>query len=107
MYGRVANTLDRNAIICLSVTAAVLLLAGLCLAVTAPSARAQAPARSAPAKAAQADTTAATVMAPPTAFVDVSVATVWTSPSKQRPSTGIFGANYWGAVRFIDSARWP
>jgi hypothetical protein len=41
MFGRVASTLDRNAIIILYLTAAVLLLAGLCLAVTAPAARAQ------------------------------------------------------------------
>jgi energy-converting hydrogenase Eha subunit F len=59
MFGRVANTLDRNVIIFLSVTAAILLLAGLCLAVTASPAKAQAPPRPVPAKAAQANTTAA------------------------------------------------
>lgn len=36
MFGWVAHRLDRNVIILLSVTAAVLLLAGLCLAVTSP-----------------------------------------------------------------------
>jgi hypothetical protein len=41
MFGRVASMLDRNVIIFLYLTAAVLLLAGLCLAVTAPPAKAQ------------------------------------------------------------------
>ncbi|HEX4064349.1 MAG TPA: hypothetical protein VHY58_25345 [Streptosporangiaceae bacterium] len=41
MFGGVANTLDRNVIIFLALTAAVLLLAGLCLAITAPPAQAQ------------------------------------------------------------------
>jgi hypothetical protein len=36
MFGRVATTLDRNAIIFLALVAALLLLAGLCLAITAP-----------------------------------------------------------------------
>jgi hypothetical protein len=50
MFGRVANTLDKNVIILLSLTAAILLLAGLCLAVTSPPAKAQAPSRPAPEK---------------------------------------------------------
>jgi hypothetical protein len=41
MFGRVAGMLDKNAVIFLSLAAAVLLLAGLCLAITAPPARAQ------------------------------------------------------------------
>ena len=41
MFGRVPSTLDRNAIIILALTAAVLLLAGLCLAITAQPAKAQ------------------------------------------------------------------
>jgi hypothetical protein len=41
MFGRIAGMLDRNVVICLYLTAAVLLLAGLCLAITAPPARAQ------------------------------------------------------------------
>jgi hypothetical protein len=41
MFGRVGYRIDRNVAICLAVVAAVLLAAGLALAVTAPSARAQ------------------------------------------------------------------
>jgi hypothetical protein len=59
MFGRVANTLDTNAIIILSVTAAILLLAGLALAVSSPPAKASPPPRPAPAKMARAHTTAA------------------------------------------------
>lgn len=76
MFGWVANTLDKNVIIVLSVTAAILLVAGLCLAITSPPAKAQSRQRNAPAKASQAHTTAVT------AYVAVS-----------------------GAVRFIDHER--
>jgi hypothetical protein len=61
MFSRVAHSLDRNVIIFLSVTAAILLLAGLCLAVTSTPAKAQAPPRPAPAKVARAHTTVATL----------------------------------------------
>jgi cytochrome c5 len=42
MFGRVGYRIDRNVAICLAVVAAMLLAAGLALAVAAPSARAQA-----------------------------------------------------------------
>jgi hypothetical protein len=57
MFGRVAHMLDKNAIIVLSVTAVVLLLAGLALAVTSAPAKAQTPPHPTPAKVAQAHTT--------------------------------------------------
>ena len=41
MFGRVGYRIDRNVAICLAVVAGMLLAAGLALAVTAPSARAQ------------------------------------------------------------------
>jgi len=59
MFGRVANRLHRNVIVLLSVTAAILLVAGLCLAVTSAPAKAQAPPRPAPASGARARTSAA------------------------------------------------
>jgi cell wall-associated NlpC family hydrolase len=73
--------MDKNVVICLAVVATILLLAGLALAV-APSAKAQpaGPAKAQPAKAQPASTRATR----PTEYVDVSVATVWTSPSSPR-----------------------
>jgi hypothetical protein len=41
MFGRVGYRIDRNVAVCLAVVAAMLLLAGLALAVTAPAAHAQ------------------------------------------------------------------
>lgn len=42
MFGRIAQAIDRNVIICLTVVAAVLLLTGLVIAIAdPPSARAQ------------------------------------------------------------------
>jgi hypothetical protein len=41
MFGRPRSALDRNTIICLAIAAGALLLAGLLLAVNAPTARAQ------------------------------------------------------------------
>jgi cell wall-associated NlpC family hydrolase len=79
MFSRVGHALPPNVVVCLVATAVTLLVTGFTLAV-APAG--QASAAPAPQSAGGIEQVAAS---PPVGYVDVSVATVWTSPSSPRP----------------------
>jgi hypothetical protein len=127
MFGRVGQAMDRNVIICLSVVAGILLLTGLAVAVTAPSASAQrvtrspgTPPRAAPPPAARpraarprAARPAADSAARRAEYVAVSLyigggraIEAGLPGGSTQPitiSASIFGPGYWGAVRFLPS----
>ena len=80
MFSRVRRPLHPNVVLSLVATAVTLLVTGFTLAVAAPAGQASAGHPPGPAAGIQQDTAS-----PPVAYVDVTVATVWTSPGSPRP----------------------
>jgi hypothetical protein len=118
MFGRVGQVMDRNVIICLSVVAGILLLTGLAVAVTAPSASAQRVTRSPATPPHAADPFAARPAVDRAALLpaagpltgrpaaDRAAPLSAAGPLATSPitiSASIFGPGYWGAVRFLPS----